>query len=154
MALETTGFSAARAVAILQANFGPGYSETTIHLIGADGNEISNTTEVDGVATPNGYEPIPLGELLAMDGYVQNEKAQHFPEALQAWETVFGIKLRSKFRGVKTASGSTYTFYDDSGDGFYCALQTEKVVPKETIPLFRAGYIRIGLDHEPPAIET
>lgn len=161
MALETTGFSAARAVAILQANFGPNYSNAMIHLLGEDGEEISPTTTVDGAAKPNGYEPIPLGELeLPVDedgnllGYVQNKKALHFPEALYAWGTIIGFRIISNFRGVNTVSGSTYTFYSDTGENFDGALQAEKIVTAETIPLFRAGYIRIGLDHEPPAIEV
>lgn len=154
MALETTGFSAARAVAILQANFGPNYSNAMIALIESDGEEVDSTTDVDGVATPNGYERIALGELEVMDGYVQNAKALHFPEALQPWGTIIGFRIISNFRGVNTQTGSTYTFYSDAGENFDGALQAEKPVPAETIPLFRAGYIRIGLDHEPPAIET
>lgn len=154
MALETTGFSAARAVAILQANFGSNYSNAMIHLLGEDGEEISPTTMVDGAAKPNGYEPIPLGELEVKDGYVQNAKALHFPEALYAWGTIIGFRITSNFRGVNNASGSSVTYFQDSGANFDGALQAEKIVTAETIPLFRAGYIRIGLDHEPPAIEV
>lgn len=148
------GFSAARAVAILQANFGPNYSNAMIALIESDGEEVDSTTMVDGVATPNGYERIPLGELEVKEGYVQNKKALHFPEAVQAWGTIVGFRIISNFRGVNNASGSSATYFQDSGANFDGRLQAEKVVPKETIPLFRAGYIRIGLDHEPPAIET
>lgn len=160
MALKE-GFSAARAVAILQANFGPNYSNAMIALIESDGEEVDSTTMVDGVAKPNGYARIPLGELeLPVDedgnllGYVQNKKALHFPEAVQAWGTIVGFRIISNFRGVNNASGSSATYFQDSGANFDGRLQAEKVVPKETIPLFRAGYIRIGLDHEPPAIET
>lgn len=155
------GFSAARAVAILQANFGPNYSNAMIALIESDGEEADSTTMVDGVAKPNGYERIPLGELeLPVDedgnllGYVQNKKALHFPEALHAWGTIVGFRIISNFRGVNNASGSSATYFQDSGANFDGRLQAEKIVPAETIPLFRAGYIRIGLDHEPPAIET
>ena len=148
------GFSAARANAILQANFGPNYSDAMIALIESDGEEVDSTTMVDGVATPNGYARIKLGELEVKDGYVQNKNALHFPEALQAWGTIIGFRIISKFRGANAQNGSSYTYYDDSGANFDGRLQAEKVVPKETIPLFRAGYIRIGLDHEPPAIEV
>lgn len=147
------GFTSARAVAILQANFGPNYSGAMIALIESDGEEVDSTTMVDGVATPNGYARIPLGELEVKDGYVQNKNALHFPEALQAWGTIIGFRIISNFRGVDNASGTT-TYFQDSGANFDGALQAEKPVPKETIPLFRAGYIRIGLDHEPPAIEV
>lgn len=147
------GFTSARAVAILQANFGPGYADAEIALIESDGDEVDSTTIVDGVATPNGYARIKLGELEVKEGYVQNKNALHFPEALQAWGTIIGFRIISNFRGVDSASG-TATYFQDSGANFDGALQTEKVVPKETIPLFRAGYIRIGLDHEPPAIEV
>lgn len=152
------GFTADRANAILQANFGPNYSEATIALIESDGEEVDATTDVNGVATPNGYTRIKLGALEVKNGYIQNAEALHFPEAEQAWGTIIGFRIYSNFRGINTVAtgtnGTTYSFYSDAGMGFEGSLIEQKPVPKETIPLFRKGYIRIGLDHTPPAIET
>lgn len=170
------GFTAERANAILQANFGPNYAGATIalltHLTGdheyPEGKEVSPTTNVDGKEKANGYTRIPLDELeLPQDedgnvlGYIQNAKALHFPEAEQSWGTIVGFRIYSNFRGVNNP-GSTdnqgaitgITYYQDTGLAFEGSLIEQKPVPKETIPLFRKGYIRIGLDHTPPAIET
>lgn len=163
------GFTADRATAILQANFGPNYAGATIalltHLTGdpeyPEGKEVSPTTNVDGKEKANGYTRIPLDELDVMDGYIQNAKALHFPEAEQSWGTIVGFRIYSNFMGVNNP-GSTnnqgaitgITYYQDTGLAFEGSLIEQKPVPKETIPLFRKGYIRIGLDHTPPAIET
>ena len=152
------GFTAERANAILQANFGPNYSDAEIALIESDGEEVDATTDVDGVATPNGYTRIKLGALEVKNGYIQNAEALHFPEAEQAWGTIIGFRIYSNFRGlnqVTTANDTTtYSWYEDSALGFEGTLVEQKPVPKETIPLFRRGYIRIGLDHTPPSITT
>lgn len=166
-------FTKTRAEAILKSNFGsssggakialltilPGESDSA-GVVYPNGKEVETTTMVDGAPVPNGYQQIDLGEIEAQMGYIQNKNALHFPEAQQSWGTVVGFKISSTFKGLNeaaTGSGSNAkpaTYFTDSGDGFYGALKQPVIVPKETIPLFRAGYIRIGLDHMPPDITT
>lgn len=165
------GFNTERAHAILQTNFGQGANATIALLTELpstdhpNGVEVSATTNVVNSDTgkteakPNGYARIPLETITAKDGYITNTKALHFPEAEESWGTVVGFVIYSSFMGVNTrvtAENGTvsYTFYTDTGAGFCGAFQEAKVVPKETIPLFRKEYIRIGLDHTPPAINV
>ena len=122
----------------------------------------------------NGYERIKLGDMVAMGGYIQNSEEKHFPEATEDWGYVVGFIISSKFSAHKkpnTATSGTANnaeYYTSSGNCFIGALPEAtklttgkdglphygKFVGKETIALFRKGYLRIGLDHEPPAIEV
>lgn len=186
-----TGFTKARAEAILKANFSDLYCDAEIGLLtklptpavyNEDGglisgaqnyDEVHSTTdvEVDGeiVAKPNGYKRISMGAIEGKDGYIQNVDELHFPEATQDWGYIVGFIIKSNFKALQKENTSTNsntnnaTYFTDSNNCFIGALPEAyvlsddgvhygKKVSKETIALFRKNYIRIGLDHEPPAI--
>lgn len=121
---------------------------------------------------PNGYKRIDMKTVISQDGYIQNTEELHFPEATQPWGDIVGFVISSNFQGLDgeyedDKGEKKNRYYTDNGDCFIGALpeattlQVEgdgrqhygKFVDKDTIALFRAGYIRIGLDHKPPAIE-
>lgn len=120
------------------------------------------------VSKPNGYKRISMGAITAQDGYIQNDEELHFPEAVHGWGHIVGFIIESKFKALKKENTSTTqntnnaTYNIDSGVCFIGALPEAyelgadgkygKEVKEETIALFRKNYIRIGLDHEPPAI--